>query len=275
MCTFNQKPLLHLLLCLLFFTGPVTQRAFAQQETLSAYTITLNYRQADDIVPLLTPFLHPQGKMLGDGYKILLQTSAKNYRDLLQFVAELDVSMRTLRISVTVDSDLAMRENQPGEVTNEADDSAVLNKPNVKQYDLEKRDKAPLTQQLQVVEGKWATINTGESVPVGERTRNPDGTITETVKYQAVQTGFRVLPRLQNDMVTLFIQPQLNKQNAQGGGRIDTGGAETTLSGKLNQWILIGGAPEMVVDQAGSRIYSTEQRRQSHNQIFVKVEVIQ
>ena len=274
MCTFKQKTLLQLMLCLLLFTGIYATRALAQQEALSAYTITLNFRQTDDIMPLIRPFLHPQGTMTGEGYKILLQTSAKNYRDLLQFVAELDVSMRTLRISVTVDSELALRENQPGEVTNEAEVAGALNKQNVKQYNLETRDKTPLTQQLQVVEGKWAKISTGESVPVGERTRNPDGTITETVKYQAVQTGFRVLPRLQNDMVTLFIQPQLDKQNAEGGGRIDTGSAETTVSGKLNQWILIGGAAEVIVNQAGSRIYSTEQRSQSHNQIFVKVEII-
>lgn len=248
----------------------------AEKEGLEAYTITLNYRQAEDVIPLIRPFLHPQGVMTGEGYKILLKTSKKNYRDLLQFVAEIDVAQRRLLISVTVDSERVMRENRPQAPPPESGrDNTILSESTVKQYTLGKRDKHPLTQQLQVVEGKWAKISTGESVPVGKRMKNPDGTITETISYRSVKTGFQVLPRLSKDRVTLFIRPQLDRQNPEGGGRMLERGAETTVSGKLNQWILIGGASEVAVTQPGSRVYTTEKRSKSHNQIFVKVEVVQ
>lgn len=264
------KLVLFILLSLLLNTS-----VLAQQDTLSAQTIQLNYRQAEDVMPLIKPFLHPQGVMTGQGYKILLKTSDKNYRDLLQFVAEIDVSQRQLRVSVTLDSEMVMRENQSQHgVTVDNSDDRILADMAVQQHSTGRRDKSALTQQVQVLEGKWANIKTGESVPIGKRTRNPDGTTTESVTYKAVNSGFQVLPRISGEQVNLFIRPQMDSQHREGGGRIQTRSAETTLTGALNKWILIGGASEASINQPGSRVYSTEKRKKPHNQIFVKVEII-
>ncbi len=265
------KQILYLLLLI-----TISTQTLAEQETLSTYTIQLNSRQAEDVIPLIQPFLHPEGVITGEGYKILLKTSDKNYRDLLQFVAELDVSLRQLRVSVTVDRELALTENRALSTTTSKTGSAnILTNSTSKLYGTGRRDKSDLTQQVQVLEGKWANVNTGESVPVGQRTRNPDGTITESVSYKSITSGFQVLPRINGEQVNLFILPQLNSKSKEGGGRVQTRSAETTVTGKLNQWILIGGTAEVVINQPGSRIYATERRKESHNQIFVKVEVIQ
>ncbi len=268
------KKSINLVFYLLLFIA-VNTPAMAQSEVLSAHSIQLNYRQAEDIMPLIKPFLHPKGVMTGQGYKILLKTSTKNYQDLMQFVAELDVALRLLRISVTVDNEQVRRENQDStRQTESSNNKGVLENLTSKQTSTGRRDKSELTQQIQVQEGKWANINTGESVPIGQRTRNPDGTITESIRYKSITSGFQVLPRISGDQVTLFITPQIDSKHKEGGGRIQTRRAETTLSGKLNQWILLGGNSEAVINQPGSRIYSTQKRKKSHNQIFVKVEVI-
>ena len=266
-------------ICLLF--GFIIQaQVLAASANLSTYTIQLNSRQAEDVIPLIKPFLHPDGVIQGAGYKILLKTSEKNYRDLLQFVAELDVSLRQLRISVTLDRELVQRENQSLSdqkgTTAKTDNKPILENLTRKRYTTGRRDKTALTQQVQTQEGKWARISTGESVPVGQRTRNPDGTMTESITYKSVDSGFQVLPRINGEQVNLFIRSQLDNPHKEGGGRIQTRSAETNVTGKLNQWILIGGtAAEAEINQPGSRIYSTSKRKQSHNQIFVKVEIIQ
>lgn len=268
------KRLLKYTYCLLAIVLNTTLAA--QAESLSVHALQLNYRQAEEVMPLIKPFLHPQGIMTGEGYKILVKTSDKNYRDLLQFVAEIDVSLRQLRVSVTLDSERVMRENQAlNNTETQTSEDKILENLTTRQYSTGRRDKSALTQQVQVLEGKWAKISTGESVPVGQRTRNPDGTMTESISYKSVNSGFQVLPRISGDQVNLFIRPQLDSRHAEGGGRIQTRGAETTLTGKLNQWILIGGASKAVVNQPGSRVYSTKRRKESHNQIYVKVEVIQ
>lgn len=260
--TFLSGLLLTLLLC---------QPTLAQQETLSTHTILLNHRQAEEVMSLLRPFLHPKGIMTGEGSRILVKTSAQNFRDLQQFVAEIDVARRLLRVSVTVDQEQVRRENamqQPA-------DQAPLLAMNSKHVGTGRRDKSALTQQVQVAEGKWATIKTGESVPVGQRMRNPDGTVTESVAYKSVNSGFQVLPRINGEQLTLFIRPQFDSRHPQGGARINTRSAETTVSGKLGKWILIGGAAQAEINQPGSRVYSTGKRMDLHHQLFVKVDVIQ
>lgn len=258
---------------LLFFLS-FSSGVIAQQNNLTTHTIQLNYRQAEDVISLLRPFLHPEGTMAGEGYKILLKTTDRNYKDLLQLVAEVDVSLRQLRISVTVDSELAMLENRSvtGAPAPSGKDEPLAN-PTSKQYTQGRRNKSPATQQVQVLEGKWARISTGESVPVGQRIHNPDGTITESISYQSVKNSLQVLPRVSGEQVTLFIRPQ--RESSASGDRFKTGRTETTVTGKLKQWILIGGAPEAVIPQPGSRVYSTGKRTESHNQLFVKVEVVQ
>ncbi len=247
----------------------LTSTCFAASESLTVHTIQLNYRQADEVMSQIRPFLHPEGVMTGEGYKILLKTSAQNFRDLQQFVAEIDVSQRQLLVSVTVDSELAgAQTGQP------STDQPPLANMTVKNYSTGRRDKTALTQQVRVQEGKWATISTGESIPVGKQTRNSDGTVTESIEYKAVHSGFQVLPRISGEQVNLFIRPQLDSQHPQGGGRIQNRSAETTVAGKLNQWILIGGAAEAEINQPGSRVYTTAKRADSHNQLFVKVELI-
>ena len=248
----------------------------AQPDNLSTYTFQLNHRQAEEVIPLIKPFLHPQGTMTGEAYKILVKTSANNYRDLLQFIAEIDVALRLLRVSVSLDSEQVMKENRASDnAAAQSSSGKVLENMSRQQYSTSRRNKTPLIQQVQVLEGKWATISTGESVPIGQRTRNPDGTTTESIQYKSVNSGFQVLPRISGEQVSLFIRPQLDSRHREGGGRIQTRYAETTLTGKLNQWILIGGASEAEINQPGSRVYSTKRRKKSHNQIFVKVEVIQ
>lgn len=250
-------------------------QALAAPADLSNYVIPLHSRPAEELIPLLQPFLHPEGAIGGEGQKILLKTSEKNYRDLLQIVAEMDVSQRQLRISVTLDQELAEAENRAlAGTAPETANKPVLQDMQGRSYQTP-RQEAPLVQQVQSQEGRWAKISSGESIPVGQRTRNPDGTITESVTYKSVNSGFQVLPRLNGDRVTLFIIPQLENMHPEGGGRIETRSAETTVSGKLNQWLLVGGKVAVEVTQPGSRVYSTAKRKSSNNPIYVKVEVVQ
>lgn len=253
-------------LLLLLTTG------LCQAEVFVTKSINLNYRQAEDVVSLLRPFLHPDGAITADGYRILVKTSPNNYQDLLQLVAEIDVSMRQLRISVTIDNDLVAQENNP--LTNNLDDADEHNKTVSKLYTTEKKNRPGTTQHVNVTEGKWANISSGESIPVGQRTRNPDGTITESITYKSIDNSIQILPRINGKNVTLFIRPQISTRTG-AAGRSHSQSAETTLTGKLNQWIPIGGTFSIDVNQPGSRLYSTQGRENSEKQMFVKVEILQ
>ena len=59
-------------------------------------------RQADDVVSMVKPFLHPQGAISGSGFTIIIKTSPKNLQDIKELIAEIDVAQRDLMISVAI-----------------------------------------------------------------------------------------------------------------------------------------------------------------------------
>lgn len=245
-------------------------------ESLQTTTLQLNYRQAEDVVSLIEPFIHPQGAISGSGFTIIIKTSAKNLQDIKQLIAEIDVAQRELMISVAIgqqDIDTDQTTDTAAEARLEENKSQIDTI--VKNYGTQREQDKPRVTQVRVIEGQWATIKTGKSVPVGHRTRNPDGTVTETIVYKSVNSGFKVLPRIQKENVSLFIQPHNNTLSREGGGKINTQQMETTISGKLGEWLLLGGTTEAQVSQSGSREYSTQRREQSENNIYIKVDIIQ
>lgn len=225
----------------------------------------LNYRQADDVASLLKPFLHPDGAMSADNYKLHVKTTNKNYKDLIQLIAEIDVSMRQLKISVTMNDELVNSNDQSNKNDNSDEKSET-----------EEYTTAPRTQvkQITVQEGKWASLSTGESIPVGQRIVNPDGTVTESVTYRTINKKYQMLPRITGEKVTLFVRHQSNHQ-VESDSKTQSETVELTLTGKLNQWILLGGVDRTEVNQPGSRVYSTKRSESQNKKMYVKVEVIQ
>jgi len=258
------KQYIKLVLLILMLSG----KTLSAEELLTK-VINLNYRQADDVISLLQPFVHPKGVLSADGYRILVKTTPQNFKDLQMLVAEIDVSMRQIRITVTLDSQLVQQESKPI-----SEDEAIKLDEAGQTFTTQERDKDYSTQQIGVIEGKWATISTGESVPVGKRTRNPDGTITESISYRSINKSLKLLPRISGQNVTLYIKPHFESETGSG-DRTQTQSADTTVTGKLNEWILIGGVSRIEIDRPGSRIYSTEKRVDNAKNMFVKVEVIQ
>ena len=228
------------------------QNAESQDNAVLTETIKLNYRLAEEVIPLVKPFLHQTGIMSGQGQHILIKTSATNLAEIKQFISDLDVPLQNLLITVTIDDELIQQQNN-----------------RVKRYSTEKRVTAPSTQQVQTLEGQWATINTGELVPVGLEKNRRGGSVT----YKSVSSGFQARARIHGKQVTIELRPKLHSKSRQGGGRISTQEADTTVSGQLGEWINIGGVNPTRKLKKGVRTYTTGRRDDNQNQIYVKVDV--
>src|SRR4030095_2692061 len=72
--------------------------AQAQQQVLEV--ITLGYRQADEVMPLLRPLLAPGGTLTGTSNRLIVRTTAANLAELKQVLAVIDSRPRQLVISV-------------------------------------------------------------------------------------------------------------------------------------------------------------------------------
>ncbi len=127
------------------------------------------------------------------------------------------------------------------------------------------------------LDGQPAYIQTGQSVPIPSQNTivTHNGVIVQdTLEYRDVTSGFYVLPRLTGDSVTLLIAPQLSKVNQGNNLSFDIQQVETTVNGKLGQWMEIGGIDQSSQDNRSIILGSSKRTRQERHTVLIKVDEI-
>ena len=268
---------------------------FAQTGTLEV--ITLKYRTAEQVMPLLRPMLDKNGTMTGMQNQLIVRTSPANLNDLKKILATIDAMPRRLLITVRQDAAID-RERADAQVAGRiatgsgsivigggsggsgGDSGLRVRIDNTRSLNDDRN-----TQTIQVLEGNSAFITFGQSVPVPQRqvTRTiVNGQIVDRVssatEYRDAQTGFQVLPRLNGDRVLLEISPQRDtfaspEQNLPPGS-VNTQRAATTVSGRLGEWIELGGIAQGGVNQQTVILGSTRETSTDNRRVLVKVDEI-
>lgn len=286
------------ILCLGLVLGPSPP---ARAASMQVEVIPLHNRTADEVIPLLRPFLTQGGAMSGTGYKLIVKTTPQNLTEIQQLLKDIDAGLRQLVISVRQGSRshsaqsgasarLDARVGEHGRVTAGGDGIGPYapdgkgagaqvhqggSRASGRVYSNQSQEDNPAEQHIRVMEGQWANITAGTSFPIIVRQRNPDGSITATVHYREATTGFQVLPRVNGNRVTLQIRPTKSSLSRRGGGVVDTQQAKTTVSGQLGQWIDIGGVSQSTSGSNSGIAYQSESHSEQTGNISVKVDLAQ
>ncbi len=244
--------------------------------------IELKGRPAEEIIPLIRPLLAPGDALSGTGYQLILRTDPKTLREVRDLISQLDYAPRNLLVSVRRGAPSASDETALG-VTGSVQGGKVRISSGDRHKEgadvqLERRTSTArddASQQLRVLEGQRAFISTGAAVPYpnSQVVVTPGGAVVnESVQFRDVRSGFYVLPRVSGERVTLNIEP-VNEQ-LQSDYSIAVQQAQTVVSGRLGEWIALGGISES--EQRSSReILSTRSsQRESDLGFYVKVELI-
>lgn len=249
-----KKAILHFVL--IFISSP----AWAELEV-----ITLQHRNAQDVLPIIQPLLDQDDVARGMNNKLILRTSPRNLAEIRKLLEQIDTALRSLKITVmqNVDSEtvrqltevsgniglggdarIGMRGGpDEGGLTVEAGQGADRARARV--YSTRSLDADKKTQQIQVLEGGRARISVGQAVPVTQRqvVRSPWKTqVIEDTQYREVSSGFYVVPRLNGDRVTLEISAQ-NDMLSPGSANPPATSVQqmtTTVSGRLGEWLVLG-----------------------------------
>lgn len=262
----------------------------AQQEL---EIITLKSRPAEQLLPQLRPFIEPGGTLSGSGDKLFIRASEANRRQIRELLGALDRPPRRLLISVRQDADAAAAMSG-GEVSGRVSSGGtviesrrtVVGGAGVEvrrggsvlrgqTYDSRSAGADRAVQQVQVVEGGKAYINAGVSLPVPLRqvVLGPAGAVvSDTVAYRDLGSGFYAEPQLAGDTVTLTISPSRETPGAYGPGSANVQRLSTTVSGRLGEWIDLGGATEArSAEASGVARYSSRDARRG-SRLLLKVE---
>lgn len=247
----RQVRLRAMLVALVFALAASVGVARAQAETLEA--IPLQYRLAEELLPILQPLLPADAALTGTGDVLLVRADAATLQQLRDAVATLDRPPRQLLITVgqattgTTDAasvrgsatigtgDVQVGVNRPP-----APDAGARVTVQAGRDQVEVRDVAS----VRALEGRetWVALTT--SRPFTSTSTLHDGrhgvTQVHTVGRQDATTGFFATPRLQGDHVILEISPSQQRLGTGGDATLETRGLATTVSGRLGEWIGLG-----------------------------------
>lgn len=191
----------------LFLFFPVL--VFAQ----SIEVVTLKYRQAEDVIPLIQPMLSKGDAISGSGNQLFLRT--RHMREIRKLIDRIDRMPRSLMISV-----------YQGSSIEGVDDGDT--------YSTESGG----TFRIRTEEGSPAYVKVGESIRDDAVFAGPyaSGVVPQ---YREVTRGFYVLARMNGNGVTLDVSPMFDRPVA---GGIDLARLSTKISGRVGEWIELGGA---------------------------------
>ena len=242
----------------------------AQAQSLEI--IQLRNRPADQILPIVQPLVEPGGTVSGTGFQLIVRASPANLAQIKQVVASLDRAARQLVISVRQDAESrAERAAAAAGVVLSPGNSRVSGM--ITEGSSQGRDN--ISQQVRTQEGAAAYIAAGTSVPVTTRTmqRTVNGVVVqETVTPRDIVSGFYATPRVNGDTVFLDISTQRDTPGNLGAGSANVNRLSSTVSGKLGQWIEIGGVSQSSGSTSGGILSRSSEAGQSDRRVFLRVE---
>lgn len=213
--------------------------------------IPLRHRTAEQVLPALRPLMEPGATLTGQGTQLIVRTSPGNLAELRQALEAIDRPLRRLQISVRFDDalDAAARGVEAGgRVSNRG---ARID---IRASDSQSTAGERVDQRLQVLEGGRAFIFTGQSTPV------LDGTV-----MRETASGFDAIPRLAGGGVVVEITQRRETLAQQQG-------LSTTVSGRLGEWLEVGGAVENASRDDRGILSANSRRSAESRRVWLKVE---
>ena len=253
--------------------------------------IELRNRPAEEIIPLIKPMLNPGESISGQGFQLILKADSARQDRIRALVNKLDRAAAQLMISVFQGSerDLQALGIDAGIRYQDGDTTIQIGKGSTttKGHGIQATGKAIGTRtrmqdnpvhSLRITEGTTGYIETGKSIPYFSGNvyqQNNRQIVESSIAYKDVTSGFYVRPRVNGDRVILDISPHRDSLDASASGAINTRSAATTISGRLGEWIPLGGTTSQIKrssTQTGKH-YSTQDRYSES--IWIKAERVQ
>jgi hypothetical protein len=273
-----------LFICTLLFALGYVGCVFADH---AIEVIELQSRSSAELLPVIEPFVGSDGSIAGTGRSLVIKASPERVAEIKQLLAELDRPPKRLLITVGNNED-RMRDSRGYRASADirtGNSQISINSPGypvdssralVQLHDRHTSTSQSSQQFVQAMEGQPAYISTGLSMPVRTTERYYGGAVPyqrSTTEYQDVTRGFYVVPRVHGDVVTLEIAQHDDKPGRRY-GVIDTQRVDTVASGRLGDWIDLGGVNVSQAAHQDGLGRSVNSRKGQLQGIQVKVECL-
>jgi len=258
---------------------------------------------AQTLIPTIAPLYGDQAKITAKDNSLIVKASDTVIREIEQLLKELDKPLKNLLIEVSssldvndnfqqdsiegrikVGSDAEVRSrapetNGPNTTIRYRKDGTVIKSTHTRRNT---SGQNPETFSLRAVEGNWSYIQAGQKVPYYTAgypepyrdRRGYYGSGQYSVQLENVTSGFDVLPMLNGNQVTLKVRPHNSSMDRRYPDRINTRAVDTVVSGKIGEWIYLGGAISQLNEKDSGFTHSTKRNSDLDTNYRIKVNII-
>ncbi|WP_278420421.1 secretin N-terminal domain-containing protein [Stutzerimonas kunmingensis] len=230
--------------------------------------IQLDNRMAEDVIPVAESVLGGQGRVTAYGSQLIVNAPDALISELRQVIDQLDVEPKRLLISVDTQDSASSSAGgyqvdgsvRSGDVEFETRRGEVGGRDRVRIIRRSTNSRDGGVQQVQASEGYPALIQVGQSVPLTTQGTDGYGQIYQQTQYRDVLRGFYATATVHGDRVQVTISSTRDRLAQGRDGVVEVQNADTRVSGRIGEWITIGGVDESASsEQQGTlRRYSTQ-----------------
>ena len=285
------------IITLIYIIGLLITPSIVTADQTILEVIQLKHRTTNEVIPLIDPFLDKQGALNGMRGKLIIRTTPENLREIKQLLNEIDSAPRRLIITVRQDIDSTTARSllrlsgsiskggAQAKISGRIGNKGLISKNSIEGNDLKVQvlnnqnlERDNNTQSVQVLDGGHALIHIGKSLPIPLRNtiHTPQGTrVIESTQFRDATIGFIVEPSVSGNNVTLEVSPQRNTIDPQLPGAINVQQINTSVSGKLGEWMNLGDMERNRSNQSFSPNSPHNERITSEQRlVLIKVEEV-
>ena len=244
--------------------------------------LPLHYRTADELLPTVQTVLGGEGRVSAYGNQLIVNAEPEKLAELQNLLQQLDTRPR--RLLITVDSQQDRDASQSGYRVDGSIDAGNVEviggrgerhgQDQLRIIRRSSQGSSGSLQQVQTTEGYPAQIMVGQSVPVRTRIRDAYGYSREITEYRDANRGFQVVASVQGEHVQLSIYSQQDRLAGRSGA-IATQHTDTQVSGRLGDWIELGGISETRRDSRSALLSHQSGASTQTQALRLKVELLE
>ncbi len=254
--------------------------------------IELRHRPASELIPVLGPLLPQQAALTGRGFQLVVRAPKADIARIRKLVSQLDSAPRDLLVTVFQGSERDLQRSDAslqlgyrkdgvsaglGTATGE---QALAGGADGASADLSlahtrRRSGDHPVQRLRVREGATGYIETGRSIPFfsgGIWQQGGSTWVQPGIDYKDTATGFYVRPLVRGDRVVVDISPYREALAPGDGGVIDTRRVSSRVTGRLGEWMELGGSRTQRRAQSRSYGAVTSTRERGETRFWIRVD---
>ncbi|TRX76493.1 secretin N-terminal domain-containing protein [Pseudomonas mangiferae] len=243
--------------------------------------IPLNYRTPEDILPTLQAVVGNSGRISAYGSQLIVNASPGKIQEIRSLLAQLDT--RPKRLLITVDTNENRSDDASGYSVNgsasvggvhvETGQGAGRGRDQVRIINRSTQGRTGSSQQIQASEGYPALIQVGQNVPLTTTSRDPYGRVYQSTQYSAVTRGFYVTAQVTGETVHVALSSNNDRLSQTRPGVIDVQSADTQVTGRLGEWLTVGGVSEDSQYDSNGVLQHRATQGRSDTQIRLKVDL--